>query len=103
MHLNENRVKALRLDKGWTQQQLADACGVSMRTIQRIEKSGVASLDTTAALVAVFSVERQELLKVSGPPSPDEAQPTRQPPYAALIGAGIVGMVLGASATALLL
>ena len=65
MHLNSEKIKQLRLDKGWTQQQLADACGVSMRTVQRVEKLGIASVDTTAALCAVFQLERRQLLRLS--------------------------------------
>jgi putative transcriptional regulator len=35
-HIN-NRIKALRLERGWTQQQLADAVGVSRQSINSIE------------------------------------------------------------------
>jgi putative transcriptional regulator len=33
-----NRVKDLRLEYGWTQQQLADAAGVSRQSINSIER-----------------------------------------------------------------
>ena len=33
-----NRVKELRTDRGWTQQQLADAVGVSRQSINSIER-----------------------------------------------------------------
>ena len=38
MQLNQKTIKQLRDDKNWTQQSLADACGLSLRTIQRVEK-----------------------------------------------------------------
>lgn len=40
MNLGE-RVKTLRIAKAWTQAELADRCGVSLRTIQRIESNVV--------------------------------------------------------------
>ena len=33
----KNRVKELRLERGWTQQELADAVGVSRQSINSIE------------------------------------------------------------------
>jgi putative transcriptional regulator len=38
-HRIENRVKELRIDRGWTQQELADAVGVSRQSINSIERS----------------------------------------------------------------
>ena len=34
----QNRVKELRSERGWTQQQLADAVGVSRQSINSIER-----------------------------------------------------------------
>jgi transcriptional regulator with XRE-family HTH domain len=56
------KIKTMRLEHGWTQDQLAEMCGLSVRTVQRIEKDGVASIDTTNALAAVLKTERQALL-----------------------------------------
>jgi transcriptional regulator with XRE-family HTH domain len=57
--INSEKLKALRVQKGWTQQQLADICGLSMRTIQRTEKSGNASQETISSLSSVFEVNRE--------------------------------------------
>ena len=38
-HGIQNRVKDLRLDRGWTQQQLAEAVGVSRQSINSIERN----------------------------------------------------------------
>ncbi|MBB1408736.1 helix-turn-helix domain-containing protein [Pseudoalteromonas sp. SG44-17] len=64
MQLNPKTIKALRQKLDWTQQQLADACDVSLRTIQRIEKEGAASKETTMALCAVLEVRQGELIKL---------------------------------------
>ncbi|MFT5543863.1 MAG: DNA-binding XRE family transcriptional regulator [Glaciecola sp.] len=64
MQLNPNTVKALRQKNSWTQQLLADACDLSLRTIQRVEKEGIASKETTMSLCAVFEIRQGELIKL---------------------------------------
>lgn len=64
MDIQASRVRELRAQRGWTQLHLADACDVSLRTVQRIEKDGNAAQETVAALCAVFNVEREQLLLV---------------------------------------
>ena len=50
-------VQKLRLKRGWSQQQLADASGLSARTIQRIENGHQASVESLKSLAAVFEVD----------------------------------------------
>jgi transcriptional regulator with XRE-family HTH domain len=50
-------IQKLRLQHGWSQQQLADASGLSIRTIQRIEAGQPASLESRKCLAAVFEVD----------------------------------------------
>ncbi len=50
-------VRKLRLRKGWSQDQLAELADVSVRTIQRIERSHKPSLETANAFAAVFEVD----------------------------------------------
>ena len=50
-------VQKLRLKHGWSQQQLAEASGLSVRTVQRIEAGQPASVETLKSLAAVFQVE----------------------------------------------
>ena len=50
-------VQKLRLKKGWSQQQLADFSGLSVRTVQRIEAGQPASTETLKSLAAVFEVD----------------------------------------------
>ncbi|CAA6606032.1 conserved hypothetical protein [Rhodospirillaceae bacterium LM-1] len=56
-----NSLKQLRLDKGWTQEQLAGISGVSVRTIQRIEQGGTAGLESAKALAAAFGLALADL------------------------------------------
>lgn len=62
MEINADWVRSERQRRGWTQQHLADAAGLSLRTVQRIEKQGLASNESVSAMCAVFEVERSELL-----------------------------------------
>jgi len=62
MLVDSKKLKQLRLEKNWTQQHLADVCDLSMRTIQRVEKDGVASNETVAAYAAIFELDVGDLL-----------------------------------------
>jgi transcriptional regulator with XRE-family HTH domain len=63
MEVRAETVRTERQRRGWTQQHLADAAGVSLRTIQRIERHGVASNESVSALCAVFDLDRVDLLE----------------------------------------
>ena len=54
-------VKALRIKHSHSQERLAEIVGVNLRTIQRIETTGVASLGTRGALAKAFNVTPEEL------------------------------------------
>lgn len=54
-------VQKLRLKKGWSQQQLADFSGLSVRTVQRMEAGQQASTETLKSLAAVFEVDFSSL------------------------------------------
>ena len=49
-------IQTLRLKRGWSQQQLAEASGLSTRTIQRLEAGFPASTESLKSLAAVFEV-----------------------------------------------
>ena len=57
VELNNKKIQKLRSQKCWSQDELASASSLSIRTIQRVEKSGNASLETVKALASVFEVE----------------------------------------------
>ena len=54
-------LKSLRLEKGWSQEQLATISGLSERTIQRAERGDMPSLETLRALAASFELSHAEL------------------------------------------
>ena len=54
-------IQKLRLQHGWSQQQLADASGLSARTIQRLEAGAVPSVESLKSIAAVFEVDFQTL------------------------------------------
>lgn len=96
MEINASHIKAIRQQHQWTQQQLADMCGVSLRTIQRVEKEGNAAQETVMSLCAVFEVPRDELLIV---PRVDESQWQTIKvgnQFVMIIAAGIGGLLAGA-------
>jgi putative transcriptional regulator len=58
----QNRVKELRGDRGWTQQQLADAVGVSRQSINSIERERyVPSLMLALTFAKVFGISTDEI------------------------------------------
>ena len=57
-----NRVKELRVERGWTQQQLADAVGVSRQSINSIERDRyVPSLVLALLFARVFACSTDEI------------------------------------------
>jgi transcriptional regulator with XRE-family HTH domain len=62
MNINAQAIKKFRTQRNWTQQVLAEACDVSLRTIQRVERYGNASQETVMALAAVFEISQDEIL-----------------------------------------
>tara|TARA_R110002072_G_scaffold61812_1_gene155203 strand:+ start:1381 stop:1815 length:435 start_codon:yes stop_codon:yes gene_type:complete len=63
------QLKKRRLSKGWSQEQLAEISGLSVRTIQRLEKGEKPGLETLNALAAGFEISSSELQKVSDEPA----------------------------------
>ena len=62
MDVNAKKIKELRTGKGWTQQHLADACAISLRTVQRVERYGNASQDTVLGLSSVFEIHQSDII-----------------------------------------
>ena len=54
-------VKKFRLQKCWSQEQLAEVSGLSVRTIQRLEKGHPASMESLKALASVFELDVLQL------------------------------------------
>lgn len=68
-------IQKLRLQKGWSQEQLAEISGLSVRTIQRLERGQTGSLESMNALAAVFETDLDRLKE----PSMDAPRPDVRP------------------------
>lgn len=65
------RLRTLREQSGWTQPELAEAAGVDVRTIQRIEAGKSASLHTIVGVAKALGVALEDLQATSKPvPTP---------------------------------
>jgi putative transcriptional regulator len=61
------RVKELRIARGWTQEQLADAVGVSRQSINSIERDRyVPSLPLALTFARVFACSTDEIFTLDG-------------------------------------
>lgn len=78
-------LQSLRKAQRWTQDELSRASGLSLRTIQRAEKTGVVSLSTLKSLAAAFEVNIAELENTGELPEPGRTQW-----YALLVGAAAI-------------
>ena len=67
-------VQKLRLQKGWSQEQLAELSGLSARTIQRIENGQKPSMESAKALASVFEIDFTQL---TGEPTMQDAPNAR--------------------------
>ncbi|MBX2847559.1 MAG: helix-turn-helix domain-containing protein [Acidiferrobacterales bacterium] len=50
-------IRQRRLEKGWSQLQLAEFSGLSLRTIQRIEKGHTPTLESLKCIAALFEID----------------------------------------------
>ena len=61
MNVDAELILELRLSRPWSQDELAIACGLNRRTIQRIEAEATASLQSVKALAAAFDIDSDDL------------------------------------------
>lgn len=61
MKIDGARIKREREQRAWTQEHLAGATALSLRTIQRIETTGTTSFESLNALAAAFSLSVNDL------------------------------------------
>ncbi len=86
MKISPNTIRRLRLDRGWPQDQLATASGISLRTIQRVEAEGIASINTVVSLAATFNVNVKDLQE-------EENESVNQRPIF-LFGSLLIGLII---------
>ena len=64
-----NRVKELRSDLGWTQEELAQAAGVSRQSINSIERNRyVPSLELALTFARIFSCSTDQIFRLENVP-----------------------------------
>lgn len=73
VRVDSSRIRSERENRGWSQGHLASVAGLSLRTIQRIEKTGSASFESVTALASVLSVEVADLRANESEPSRERA------------------------------
>ena len=61
MKIDASTLRNLREEKSWSQEHLANAAGLSTRTVQRVEAEGVGSAETRLALAAALDVPVSDL------------------------------------------
>ena len=71
-------IQKLRLQRGWSQEQLAEISGLSTRTIQRLERGATPSLESLKALGAAFEVDLSTLKEPDMTAATPAASPSAQ-------------------------
>jgi transcriptional regulator with XRE-family HTH domain len=61
MKVNADLIVKLRKERSWSQDELAIASGLNLRTIQRVESYASASLQTKKALAAALEIDTRDL------------------------------------------
>lgn len=69
MQLNVQKLKQLRESKAWSQSQLADIAGISLRTVQRIEKTGAASNESVMSICSAYNIQVNDLVEQEETPT----------------------------------
>jgi len=80
--INSEILKRLRLQKGWSQEELAIAADLSARTVQRLEAEGGGSVNSIKSMASALEVQMHNL---------------EQSPRTQLVGArwGFGGVIVG--------
>lgn len=61
MKLDKKKLKQLRESRAWSQSHLAEVSDVSLRTIQRIERSGSASPESIKSICSAYDIHVSEI------------------------------------------
>lgn len=87
MQINIELIKSERNKRAWSQTQLAEVSSLSLRTIQRIEKTGSASLESVKSIASAFELSVEDMQEIT-------VSTTNNMKYklSALIGAFIISL-----------
>lgn len=70
-------IKKMREERAWPQSQLADVADINLRTVQRVEKDGTASLETLMAIANAFEIDVKQLSPASLSKNSRELEPKK--------------------------
>lgn len=94
MDISRDKLIMLRKDRGWSQSRLAKLSGLGERTIQRIEKEGVCSLESAMALASVLEVSPKDL-QGNNNVRPEVLVPDYKVNWGGLVGIGVLAVCAG--------
>lgn len=60
---HKNKIKALRLEKSWSQEQWAEIASLNLKTRQRIENGDEPSLKTLSEIAAAFDIKVKDVIQ----------------------------------------
>jgi transcriptional regulator with XRE-family HTH domain len=92
MKINKETLRRERELRAWTQSHLAEIADLSMRTVQRIERTGDASMESAGALAAALNLELAALME--NPTPLDKPVLTKSRSYRLWGTLGFVGSVI---------
>lgn len=98
MKIDAGRVRSEREKRAWSQEHVSKASGLGLRTVQRIEKSGLASFESTQALAAAFSLDVADFrIHPEVPTEPIRQRPARNAFFgaASLTAVAVVALLVG--------
>lgn len=101
MDVRGDMIRQLRMERGWTQQQLAEIADLSLRTVQRVENQNVASNESVSSLAAVLELPREQIL--AAVISSEQISQAQQRVAWLLPAATLVGAILGSAGTFLVM
>jgi transcriptional regulator with XRE-family HTH domain len=89
---HHEKVRSLRESKGWTQEDLATAAAVSVKTIRRAEQGASMRVETMKALASAFDVDWSELTTAC---APNKSASDEQSLFEAYDGRGLLKALVG--------
>jgi len=101
MQVDSKRIRSERENRAWSQEHLSKLTGLGLRTVQRIESTGLASYESVSAIAAVLEISVSELRvvkpvakPVAAPKSSAAAENSKPKSWARLIPAIAVAVAI---------
>ena len=67
LKVNSQFIRSKRQQRAWSQEHLAHVSGLGIRTIQRIEGTGLSSYESAKAIASVLEIPVAELIEQPAP------------------------------------